>query len=221
MSVWHSHAMTIDRAPLRERRAQQVRDTVLDAAISELENRGADDVSMADVANAAGISLRTLYRYYADRTSLLHAVGEHLYGSLGVPFDIAGPEAISASFREAAARLATRPQIARALVQSTAGRSVRSAVRGERVDAVRNALKPLTDELDAETAQWATAVITHLCGAASWVLIADESGMGATDAQRAVSWAIDALISSLHEKTSEARRPRHASPTLAREKEQS
>lgn len=208
---------TTDRASLRERQAEQVRGAVLEAAISELENKGADDVSMADVAGVAGISLRTLYRYYADRTSLLRAVGEHLYGSLGVPFDISGPEAISASFREAAARLATRPQIARALVQSTAGRSVRSAVRGARVDAVRKALKPLTDELDAQTAQWATAVITHLCGAASWVLIADESDLDAADAQRAVSWAIDSLISSLHGKTAVSRRS--ASTTRTRKKE--
>ncbi|MGH8888770.1 MAG: TetR/AcrR family transcriptional regulator [Acidothermaceae bacterium] len=213
--------MTSDQAPLRERQAQQVRATVLEAAISELENKGADDVSMADVANAAGISLRTLYRYYADRTSLLHAVAEHLYGSLGVPFDISGPDAISASFREAAARLSTRPQIARALVQSTAGRSIRSAVRGERVDAVRKAMKPLTDELDMQTAQWATAVITHLCGAASWVLIADESGLADADAQRAVSWAIDSLISGLHDKANTSRRSGRTSSTRAHNKEKS
>jgi len=214
--------MPMAQQPLRERQAQQVRIAVLDAAISELENRGADDVSMADVANAAGISLRTLYRYYPDRTSLLQAVGEHLYGSLGVPFDISGPDAISASFREAASRLSTRPQIARALVQSTAGRSIRSAVRGERIDAVRKALKPLTDELDAETASWAAAVITHLCGAASWVLIAGESGMDDADAQRAVSWAIDSLISTLNEKTSASHSPSSStSSTRPRKKENS
>ncbi|MFN2559817.1 MAG: TetR/AcrR family transcriptional regulator [Jatrophihabitans sp.] len=182
---------------LRERQAHQVRATVLDAVIAELESKAVDDVSMADVARAAGISLRTLYRYFRDRPALLQAAGEHLYGSLGVPFDIAGPEDISRSLLEAGRRLSSRPELTRTLVRTTAGRAMRSAVRGQRVEAIRTALKPATGGLDAETARWATAVITHLCSAASWVIISDESGLDEADAQQAVAWAIDALISAL------------------------
>ncbi|MGH8997049.1 MAG: TetR/AcrR family transcriptional regulator [Acidimicrobiales bacterium] len=182
---------------LRERQARQVRVAVLDAIISELEDNAADDVSMADVAKSAGISLRTLYRYFPDRPSLLHAAGEHLYGSLGIPVDIAGPEDISASLLDAARRLSTRPALTRALVRTTAGQARRSAVRGQRVDAINAALKPLTDGLDDDTARRATAVIAHLCSAASWVTIANESGLDDADAQQAVAWAIDALISTL------------------------
>ncbi|MGH9095159.1 MAG: TetR/AcrR family transcriptional regulator [Acidimicrobiales bacterium] len=182
---------------LRERQARQVRVAVLDAVISELEDNAADDVSMADVAKSAGISLRTLYRYFPDRPSLLHAAGEHLYGSLGVPVDIAGPEDISASLLDAAHRLSTRPELTRALVRTTAGQATRSALREQRVDAINAALKPVTDGLDADTARRAIAVIVHLCSAASWVTIADESGLDDYDAQQAVAWAIDALISTL------------------------
>jgi AcrR family transcriptional regulator len=185
------------RTPLRARQAQHVRTTVLDAVIAELEGTAVDDLSMADVAAAAGISLRTLYRYFPDRSALLSAAGEHLYGSLGVPFDIAGPQDISASLLEAARRLSTRPDLARALVRTTAGRATRSAVRGQRVEAIGTALKPATEGLDADTARWATAVITHLCSAASWVIIADESGLDEADAQQAVAWAVDSLIESL------------------------
>jgi AcrR family transcriptional regulator len=170
---------------------------VLDAVIAELEGTAVDDLSMADVAAAAGISLRTLYRYFPDRPALLSAAGEHLYGSLGVPFDIAGPQDISASLLDAARRLSTRPDLARALVRTTAGRATRSAVRGQRVEAISTALKPATEGMDADTARWATAVITHLCSATSWVIIADESGLDEADAQQAVAWAIDSLIESL------------------------
>ena len=189
--------MSKDGASLRDRQARLIRVTVLEAVISELESKVVDDLSMADVARAAGISLRTLYRYFPDRSSLLHAAGEHLYGSLGVPFDIAGPDDISASLLEAARRLSTRPELARALVRTTAGRATRSAVRGQRVDAIRAALKPVIDGVDADTARWATAVIAHLCSAASWVIISDESGLDEQAAQQAVAWAIDALISTL------------------------
>jgi AcrR family transcriptional regulator len=185
------------RPTLRERQAEQVREAVIEAAISELEAKAVDDVSMGDVASAAGVSLRTLYRYFPDRPSLLHAAGEYLYSSLGVPFAIGGPEDISASFLDAARRLSIRPALTRALVQTTAGRTARSAGRAQRVEAIRTALKPLTDDLDFNTARWATAVIAHLCSAASWVSITDDSDLDDADAQRAVAWAIDTLIANL------------------------
>jgi TetR/AcrR family transcriptional regulator, cholesterol catabolism regulator len=189
--------VTANEGALRKRQAEQIRVSVLEAIIAQLEAKLIDDVSMGDVAKAAGISLRTLYRYFPDRSSLLRAAGEHLYGSLGVPFDIAGPEQISASLLEAARKLSARPELARALVRTTAGRATRSGVRGQRVEAVGTALKPLTDSVDADTARWATAVIAHLCSAASWVIISDESGLDESDAQRAVAWAIDTLIAAL------------------------
>jgi AcrR family transcriptional regulator len=182
---------------LRERQAEHVREAVLQAAISELESKAVDDVSMSDVAAAAGISLRTLYRYFPDRGSLLQAAGEHLYETLGVPYRIANPDDISPSFREAARRLSSRPALTRALVQTTAGRAARSATRGQRVEAIRAALKPLTEDLDAGTARRATAVIAHLCSAVSWVTITDDSGLDDADAQKAVAWAIDTLVTAL------------------------
>lgn len=189
--------MTSVAPSLRERQAQQVREAVLDAVLNQLETRDVDDVAMADVAAAAGVSLRTLYRYFPDRAALLSAVGEHVVASLGLPVDIAGPEQISASFGDAAKRLAARPQLVRALVRTTAGRAARSGARGPRVDAIAQALEPLTDTADPDTARWATAVIAHLCGAASWVLIADEIGLDDDDAQAAVRWAIDTLVQAL------------------------
>jgi len=182
---------------LRERQGEQVRRAVLDAVVAQLDSTAVEDISMADVAAAAGISLRTLYRYFPDRPALLRAAGEHLYQSLGITFEIAGPDDVSASFLDAARRLSTGPNLARALVQTTAGRTARSTARTERMKAIRTALEPLTDAVDADTGRRATAVIAHLCSAASWVAISDDSGLDDDDAQHAVAWAIDVLIAAL------------------------
>jgi len=183
--------------PLREKQAQQVRIAVLEAVIAKLESAAPDEVSMADIAQSAGISLRTLYRYFPDRDSLLQSAGEHLYSSLGVPVEIAEPGDIARSFVEAARRLAARPRLTRALVRTGAGQLARSAMRRKRVQAIRTALEPATSGLDTDLVRRATALITHLCSATSWVSIADECGLSDTDAQAAVSWGIDALIGSL------------------------
>jgi len=198
-------------ASLRERQAEQVRTAVLEATIAALETRGGDDLSMADLAQAAGISLRTLYRYFPDRAALLQAAGERLYAELGVEFEIAAPEDIAASFREASRRLSARPKLVRALVRSRAGQVARSGVRSQRVEAIRAALQPLAGEADPELARGVAAVITHLCSAAAWVAVADESGLGDAEAQAAVGRAIDVLVEALREDTGRGRREGHQS----------
>src|SRR5689334_8550831 len=121
--------MTSPATSLRERQAQQVREAVLDAVLNHLETRDIDDVVMAEIAATAGVSLRTLYRYFPDRAALLSAAGEHVAASLGLPVAIDGPDQIAASFGDAAKRLAARPQLVRALVRTTAGRAARSGIR--------------------------------------------------------------------------------------------
>lgn len=191
------HSDAVATSTLRERQAEQLRIAVLDAVVVQMEERSVDDIAMADVAAEAGISLRTLYRYFPDRPALLHAAGEYLYSELGIDYEISGPDDVSASFREAAAKLAARPALTRALVRTTAGRAARSAARMQRLQAIRTALAPLTDGLEPGLARRATAVIAHLCSAASWVEVSDESGLDDTEAQEAVAWAIDALIAVL------------------------
>jgi AcrR family transcriptional regulator len=216
MPYWHDRVMYATM-PLRQQQARQLRTAVLEAVIAKLEGAAPDDVSMAEIAQSAGISLRTLYRYFPDRATLLQSAGEHLYGTLGVTVEMAEPGDIARSFREAARRLAARPGLTRALIRTGAGQVARSAMRRQRVGAIRTALQPATAGLDSDLTRRATALIVHLCSAASWVSIADESGLSDADAQAAVSWGIDALIDALRGAT---RRPgrRRSSRVVSEEK---
>ena len=189
--------MNVGIATLRERQAKALRTTVLEAVLATLESRAVEDLSMADVAHLSGISLRTLYRYFPDRNSLLQAAGEYWYASLGICVQIAAPEDIAGSFRDASRKLGTRPNLIRALIRTETGRLARSAVRSQRTAAIRNALAPLTAKLDTATGKRVLAVINHLCSASSWVSIADESGLSDAEAQVAVVWSIDRLVDAL------------------------
>src|SRR5271156_6162445 len=51
---------------------------ILDGAIAILSRRGAAQLSMSAVCEAAGVSRATLYRYFARKEDLLEAVGEHV-----------------------------------------------------------------------------------------------------------------------------------------------
>jgi len=189
--------MTLDS--LRDRQAALARTAILDVLRRHLEAGDADELSMDDLAKEAGVSRRTLYRYYPNRTDLLAAAAAWIRDEvLELPVDI-GDEGIAASFRTAAARLNRHPELARALLRTETGRAVRSDARNARVDALRRALRREVPGLSRADFDRAAAVLALLCSSSAWVTIQDESGLGAASAQAAVVWAIETLLAQLRE----------------------
>jgi AcrR family transcriptional regulator len=185
---------------LRIRQAALARTAVLEALLRHLEAGDADEISMDDLAHAAGVSRRTLYRYFPTRDALLAAAGDWIRDEvLELPVEI-GDEGLVESFRRAAARLARRPRIARALLRTETGRAMRVGYRADRVAAIRDALEREVPGLRRRDRDRAAAVLTDLCSSAAWITIQDEAGLTAVDAQAAVAWAIEALLARLRER---------------------
>jgi len=197
------------RPPLRARQAEHARAAILDALVVRLEHEVAEDISIDDLARDAGVSRRTLYRYFPSKSVLLAAAEERIVARLGLPTEFASPDQISAGFREGSRRLEEHPTLARALRQTTAGR-LRPPLRARRIEALARALGPLTRDLDVAEAQRIVAVIAYLCSANAWVMIQDESGLPGEEIRAGVSWAIDTLLVELRRRGrgTRKRRPR-------------
>ena len=58
------------RQPRVGRRRSTTRDHITDVALDLFAARGFDEVSVDDVAQAAGIARRTLFRYYASKNAI-------------------------------------------------------------------------------------------------------------------------------------------------------
>jgi AcrR family transcriptional regulator len=184
---------------LRVRQATLARSAIFEALVRHLEAGDADDVPMEQLASEAGVSRRTLYRYFPTRSDLLAAAGDWMRTEvLKLPVEI-GAEGIAASFRAAASRLERHPRVARALLRTQTGRAVRTGYRDERVKAIRSALRREVPGLSRRTEQRAAALLGYLCSSNAWITIQDESGLDAASAQAAVAWAIDTLLTHLRE----------------------
>jgi AcrR family transcriptional regulator len=191
---------------LRARQSELARIAVLDALLRHLEAGDADDLSMDDLAREAGVSRRTLYRYFPTRDDLLADAAQWLRDEvLQLPVAI-GDEGIVESFRRAGARLQEHPRVARALLRTETGRALRTGYRADRVAAIRDALKREVPGLPKRELERAAGVLTYLCSSNAWITVQDESGMTAPNAQAAIAWAIDALLAQLRESI-------HAKPT--------
>lgn len=185
---------------LRDRQSALARAAIFEALREHLERGDADELSMDDLAQEAGVSRRTLYRYFPTRSDLLGAAATWIRDEvLQLPIEI-GDEGIVASFRAAAARLNENPRLARALLRTETGRAVRTGYRAERVEAIRRALRRDVPGLGTRDLDRAAAVLGYLCSSNAWISIQDESGLDASAARGAVEWAIETLLAQLRER---------------------
>ncbi|MER6050215.1 TetR/AcrR family transcriptional regulator [Streptomyces sp. NPDC020883] len=111
------------RPSLTERRRQETRLEIAESAATLFSERGYEATTVEDIASAAGISLRTFYRYCAAKEDALTPV---LTSSVGVlverladrPFDEPLTTAVRAAFEDpASARRLADPEKARRLIR--------------------------------------------------------------------------------------------------------
>lgn len=70
---------------LAERHADQTHQLILDAAVRLIEEHSVAHLSVREIARTAGISERTVFRYFATRDLLLDAVAQEVIARLVMP----------------------------------------------------------------------------------------------------------------------------------------
>jgi AcrR family transcriptional regulator len=134
--------MAIDERPLR-RDAERNRRRILDAAASVFATRGLE-VSLDEIARAAGVGIGTVYRRFADREALIDALFEDRLGEI-----VRAAEAARAEGDAWAALVGFMERVgeAHALDRGLGEILISSAHGRERVGQMREQLRPLVDEL--------------------------------------------------------------------------
>src|SRR5262245_49996498 len=69
---------------LRERQVAQTRELILDAVTALIGDRRADEVTTREIAAAAGVSERTVYRHFPDRDAVLEGLSQRMTSIDGV-----------------------------------------------------------------------------------------------------------------------------------------
>jgi AcrR family transcriptional regulator len=191
-------------ASLRERQAAVVRDAILEALADRLDYDDPDDIAMPQVAAEAGISLRTLYRYFSTREAMFEAVGDHVVARLGLPRLIESADDIAPVFLESARRGAQSPRLVRAMLWTRLGRRARSPHRRRRVDAITAALGEVTARLPPAEARRREGAIVYLASLSAWITVSEECGLSVEDARLGIAWAIDTLVATLRQENEAA-----------------
>ena len=191
---------------LRDQHAAATRERILGAVADLLERGDAEELTMPAVADASGISLRTVYRYYPTREELLEAAGRWIGDELlahPYPKDL---DEVADLYQAGCRDFDERPGLVRALALSQLGRSVRGYRRRERLETIGEALRSELSDLSEEELRRAQAVLAYLHNVLAYTTLRDESGLSGDEVGEAIGWAIRTLTEDLRKRNHDARR---------------
>jgi AcrR family transcriptional regulator len=172
-------------------------DRLLAAAGEAFAERGADDVSLEEIARRAGVGIGTLYRHFPTRQALLEAVYRDQVEALGArAAGLLQADSPAAALAEWVAALVTFGKAKRSL--TTALLEVLDK-DSELLSSSRDVLRGATDAL-VERAQRAGAVRADVRGAdvlrlAHGVSMAADMGQDPGQADRMLALVLDGLLS--------------------------
>jgi AcrR family transcriptional regulator len=182
---------------LREQHAQATRERILSAVAELIERDEAAELTVPGVAEASGVSLRTIYRYYPTREALLEAAGRWIGDEiLRSPYPQTLDE-VASLYRERTRTFEQHPGLVRAMTLSEVGRQVRAYRRGERLAAIRNALEAEIPGLPEAERRRAEAVLAYLHNILAFTSMREESGLSGGEAGAAIAWAIETIVAEL------------------------
>src|SRR5438067_1843781 len=191
---------------LRDQHAAMTRERILGAVADLLERGDSGELTMPGVAEASGVSLRTVYRYYPTREELLEAAGRWIGVELlkhPYPRDV---DEVADLYQEGARDFDERPGLVRALAFSQLGQRVRGYRRRERLEAIGRSLRAELTELSEPELEHAEAVLAYLHNMLAYTTLREENGLSGAEIGEAIGWAIRTLIADLRKRNRNARR---------------
>jgi AcrR family transcriptional regulator len=189
---------------LREQHASVTRERILCAVAELLERGDAEELTMPGVAEASGVSLRTVYRYYPTRERLLEAAGRWIGDELfqhPYPRDL---DEVADLYQVGCRDFDERPGLVRAMAFSQLGQRARGYRRRERLQAIRRALQAELSALPEPDLRRAEAVLAYLHNLRAYTTLREESGLSGEEIGGAIGWAIRTLVEDLRQRNIES-----------------
>lgn len=187
-------------ASLREQHANVTRERILSAVAELLERGDAEGLTMPGVAEASGVSLRTVYRYYPTREQLLEAAGRWIGDELfkhPYPRDL---DEVADLYEIGCRDFDDRPGLVRTMAFSQLGQRARGYRRRERLQAIRHALQAELSALPEPDLRRAEAILAYLHNMLAYTTLREESGLSGDEIGEAVGWAIRTLVEDLRQR---------------------
>jgi AcrR family transcriptional regulator len=193
---------------LRSRLTNTTRQVIVDALVAQLAERDVLDISYAELARRAGVSIQTLYRHYPTRADLHDALTRRVGAALAISDYPQTREGVVALVRALFPRFDANAQLLVAQIHAGAGGESRAKGRKRRGNAFQVVLASAVPTVPAERRRAAAGVMNLLVSVNTWYRLRDELGLDGAAIGDIAAWAVDALWRALEIDDERARRGR-------------
>jgi len=200
-----SQTTTSVEGSLADRKRRVTRDAVVDAVIEAIREQGID-FSVQDAADRAGVTHRTVYRYFGSREALVEAVAERYEEWLGDQGIIEADsiDEILAQVESLFRLLDQRPDLVRAVVMHILIGGERTALSRQRTARWRRIFEASLPHLPREEVEPLFAIYRTLTGSLGWYLLTSQFGLSGEQSGRAVRRTFEAVFADLRRQEEEA-----------------
>ncbi len=189
------------RGTLRDQQAELTRELIVRAFQELLQNDHPDAITYPQVAEAAGVSLRTVYRYFPTRADLLQIAAAWFTELTGeVPWD--DPRTV----RDLAGVL---PHIGRLFDEHTNVFRALSEIELERPrrDAVAAAIADVSANLPPNEVRAAEAMLSYIRSGRAWLVLHEQYGLAGDEIVATLDWAAGSLLADVRRRNDAAAEP--------------
>jgi AcrR family transcriptional regulator len=188
---------------LRERQTDVTRDAVVDALIELLEEDGVFEFSFFALARRAGISVRTIYRYFPTKESLFDAVSARVNERVGFREYPKTREEVVALVRGLFSAFDREAGLIMAQIKTGLGRQVRAHAQRLRFEAIVRTVATAAPALSVARSRELAAAIACLMSADAWLRLRTVAGMSGEQSGAALAWAIDVIFEGIEHENQE------------------
>ena len=185
-------------SPLRREQAEQTRVRIVGAA-ADLIVGGAEGLTMQDVAKAAGVALRTVFRHFPTREDLLDAVWQSLQARMGETPDLGTLDEVTGFVPELFGRYGAMEDQIRGAMFSQTFVSSRRRLGSDRARKMRKAVAAQFVGGDERSRAMAASAAYTLTVPLVSIVLKEAFGLSSPEAGRTCAWAIRALAAAYAE----------------------
>jgi AcrR family transcriptional regulator len=185
-------------SPLRREQAEQTRARIVDAAAGLIVG-GVEGLTMQEVAKAAGVALRTVFRHFPTREDLLDATWQALQVRMGETPELATLDELTGFLPELFGRYGAMEDQIRGAMFSQTFVSSRRRLGSDRARKVRGAVAAQFTGGDERSRVMAASAAYTLTVPLVSIVLKEAFGLSSPEAARACAWAIRTLAAAYAE----------------------
>jgi len=183
------------------------RDRILQQVAEIMGSAEPIELTVAEAATRARVSVRTAYRYFPTRDALIDAFNGWImqrFGSHKFPTTL---EALPGYLAELFRAFDVNEQLIRASRRSEPGAEVRNRRKASQVRAITQAVRTALPDLDDHAVRKFGSTL-HLFGADAWIHMHDNWDLTTDESIEAMQWALEALITKLRKEATHGKKPK-------------